>query len=199
MPEYVNYLNASLPDRQAKLAARKEQFARMQQELAEQQAKNYGGAPVVSGGGGSMANAQAIQAALSQIKAGGGKVNPVTGRVSQNWGKSRIKYSAGRHTGMDFAVPVGSTVRSAASGVVTRVGSQGAYGNTVMVRHKDGTTALYAHLAGSGVKAGQRVKAGQAIARSGNTGRSTGAHLHFEIRTRDRYGSDIDPRSWLSR
>lgn len=199
MPNYVNYLNATLPDRQAKLAARKEQFARMQQELAEQQAKNYGNAPIVSGGGGSMANAQAIQTALSQIKTGGKKVSPVSGRVSQNWGKSRIKYAAGRHTGMDFGVPVGTTVRSAASGVVTRVGKQGAYGNTVMVRHKDGTTALYAHLSGSGVRAGQKVKAGQAIARSGNTGRSTGAHLHFEIRTRDRYGSDINPRSWLSR
>lgn len=196
MPEYINYLNASLPDRQAALANRKAEFAAKLQAAMQQSVKNYS-APVISGSGASVATQAQINTAM--FKTTGGKAMPVNTRISQGWGKSRIKYAAGRHTGMDFAAPVGTLVRSAANGVVARVGSEGAYGRTVHVRHPDGTTSVYAHLSGAGVKVGQRVKAGEGIARSGNTGRSTGAHLHFEVRTRDRYGTDINPRNWLGR
>jgi murein DD-endopeptidase MepM/ murein hydrolase activator NlpD len=200
MADYVEYLNASLPDRQAALSSRKSEWAAKLQAAMAQQANNYS-APVVSGSGASIRAASiAGAAALTGMpKTVGGKVSPINGRVSQNWGKSNIHYAAGHHTGMDFGVAVGTPVRAAANGVVVRVGGEGAYGNTVHVRHPDGTTSVYAHLSGFGVKAGQRVKSGQQIARSGNTGRSTGAHLHFEVRTRDRYGSDINPRSWLGR
>jgi murein DD-endopeptidase MepM/ murein hydrolase activator NlpD len=200
MPDYISYLNASLPDRQAALSSRKAEWAAKLQAAMEQQANNYS-APIVSGSGASLQQASiAGAAALTGMpKTVGGKVNPITGRVSQNWGKSRIHYAAGRHTGMDFGVAVGTQVRAAANGIVIRVGGEGAYGNTVHIRHPDGTTSVYAHLSRAGVKAGQRVKSGQSIARSGNSGRSTGAHLHFEVRTRDRYGSDVNPRSWLGR
>lgn len=195
MPDYISYLNASLPDRQAALSSRKAEFAAKLQAAMQQQSTNYG-APVVSGSGASVQTAASL---TGMPKTVGGKSLPINGRISQNWGKSNIHYAAGRHTGMDFGVGVGTRVNAAGNGVVTRVGGEGAYGNTVHIRHPDGTTSVYAHLSRAGVKAGQRVKSGQQIARSGNSGRSTGAHLHFEVRTRDRYGSDVNPRSWLGR
>lgn len=190
--KYTDYLEATLPGRRAALNA---QYA----DIQEQVAKNLS-APVVSGGSGGMVGGSASAQQLSNnFKTVGGKVVPIKAGVSQGWGKSRIKYAAGRHTGVDFGAPVGTRVNAAGNGIVSFVGSEGAYGRTVRVRHPDGSTSLYGHLSGANVKPGQRVKAGQQIARSGNTGRSTGAHLHFEIRTRDRYGSDINPRDWLSR
>jgi murein DD-endopeptidase MepM/ murein hydrolase activator NlpD len=178
-------------------------------KLAEQQAAKNMAAPVVGGSGnvgstsagGSFAssNVNLTASGIKNFKTVGGKVIPVSSRQSQGYGKSRIKYAAGRHTGVDFGAPVGTQVRSAGNGIVTRVGREGAYGNTVHVRQADGTTALYAHLSGSNVKAGQKVKAGQPIAKTGNTGRSTGAHLHFEIRSRDKYGGDINPYDWMGK
>lgn len=202
MANYVEYLNASLPERQAALSSRKNEWAAKLQASMTSDPTGVGGqvaknmsAPVISGS--SSASQGTINAAM--FKNIGGKAMPINARISQEHGKSRIKYAAGRHTGMDFGAAVGTTVRAAANGVVTRVGGEGAYGNTVHVRHPDGTTSVYAHLQRGTVKAGQRVKSGQPIAKSGNTGRSTGAHLHFEVRTRDRYGSDVNPRSWLGR
>lgn len=188
--KYVDYLNATLPGRQADLASRRA-------EIQAQIAKNLS-APTISGGGGGGGGFQAYSGPLN-IPKGGSKVAPIQARQSQGWGKSNIHYAAGRHTGVDFGAPVGTRVNSAANGVVIGVGRQGAYGNVVKVRQADGTTALYGHLSGANVKPGQRVKAGQQIARSGNTGRSTGAHLHFEIRGRDTYGGDINPNDWYSR
>jgi murein DD-endopeptidase MepM/ murein hydrolase activator NlpD len=128
-----------------------------------------------------------------------GKVHPVTGaRISQEWGKSRIKYSAGRHTGMDFSAPSLTPVVAAASGRVVRAGWEGSYGNNIAIRHADGTTTTYGHLNSIGVRPGQTVKAGAYIGKLGNTGRSTGPHLHFEVRKTDKYGGDINPRSWFS-
>lgn len=195
--KYTDYINATLPGRQADLAS---MLQGIKDAAEAQRAKNYS-APVVSGsqGGAPNANVGSTQNFSGQFKTSGSKVNPVTGRTSQGWGKSRIKYAAGRHTGVDFGVGVGTSVRSAANGIVSWVGSQGAYGNTIKVRHPDGYTTLYGHLSGYSVKPGQKVKAGQSIGRSGNSGRSTGAHLHFEVRSRDKYGGDVNPYSWYSR
>jgi murein DD-endopeptidase MepM/ murein hydrolase activator NlpD len=194
MVKYADYLKATLPGRAADLEARKAQF---QQVLSQLQ--NNASAPTVSGSYGVNPSTASLDQLNGNFKAVGNKTLPIDGRVSQNWGASRIKYAAGRHTGMDFAAPIGTPVRSVANGVVARVGRQGAYGNTIHVRHPDGATSVYAHLNGANVRAGQKVKSGQTIGKSGNTGRSTGPHLHFEIRTRDRYGSDVNPRSWLGR
>jgi LysM repeat protein len=89
------------------------------------------------------------------------------------------------YNGVDIAAPVGTTVFAAASGnvVVARSsGWNGGYGQYVVIQHPNGTQTLYAHLSQVYVSAGQSVTQGQAIGASGNTGRSTGAHLHFEVR-----------------
>ena len=88
------------------------------------------------------------------------------------------------HAGMDFSVPVGSDVYATADGVVTYTGYQrGGYGNLVIVDHGYGYTTYYAHLKNTNrVRKGQKVKRGDVIAESGNTGKSTGPHLHYEVR-----------------
>ncbi|MFD9919144.1 transglycosylase family protein [[Kitasatospora] papulosa] len=106
-------------------------------------------------------------------------------------------WSSGYHTGVDFPVPTGTSVKAVASGKVVSAGWAGAYGYEIVVRHDDGRYSQYAHLSSLHVRAGQQVGAGQRIARSGSTGNSTGPHLHFEIRTGPGYGSDIDPLAYL--
>ncbi|WP_028456119.1 M23 family metallopeptidase [Chitinilyticum litopenaei] len=97
------------------------------------------------------------------------------------------------HRGTDFAAPAGSPVYSAGDGTVLRVGSDAAYGNFVEIRHDKTYSTLYAHLQGTvaGLKAGQTVRQGETIAFVGSTGRSTGPHLHYEVRRND---EAIDPR-----
>lgn len=133
-------------------------------------------------------------------KVAGGKTSPIAGgKWGYAYGSRNSRYSSGYHTGWDFSTRQGTPVRAAAGGVVSYTGStRGGYGTYVKVKHSDGTTSLYGHLSGYNVKAGQKVRPGQVIARSGNTGNSSGPHLHFEVRKTDRYGGDINPRSWLS-
>lgn len=106
-------------------------------------------------------------------------------------------WSSGYHTGVDFPVPTGTSVKAVASGRVVSSGWAGAYGYEVVIRHEDGRYSQYAHLSALNVKEGQSVSSGQRIARSGSTGNSTGPHLHFEIRLGPGYGSDIDPLAYL--
>ncbi|GAA2486667.1 hypothetical protein GCM10010393_17210 [Streptomyces gobitricini] len=104
---------------------------------------------------------------------------------------------AHRHTGQDFAVAVGTPVRSIGAGRVRSVSCGGAFGIEVVVRHAGGWHSQYAHLAAPAVAPGQPVVAGQVIGRSGNTGNSTGPHLHFEVRLTPYMGSAVDPVRWL--
>ncbi|MFJ4964650.1 transglycosylase family protein [Streptomyces sp. NPDC088729] len=106
-------------------------------------------------------------------------------------------WSSGYHTGVDFPVPTGTSVKSVAPGRVVSAGWAGAYGYEVVIRHEDGKYSQYAHLSALNVRAGQSVSGGQRIARSGSTGNSTGPHLHFEIRLGPGYGSDVDPLAYL--
>lgn len=85
------------------------------------------------------------------------------------------------HAGLDISVPAGSSVMAAASGVVSAAGFNSARGNFVEVGFGSGNKAIYQHLSDLGVKVGENVKAGQIIGKSGNSGISTGAHLHFEL------------------
>ncbi|MFH8493517.1 M23 family metallopeptidase [Streptomyces coeruleorubidus] len=106
------------------------------------------------------------------------------------------------HSGQDFAVPSGTQVVAAHGGTVVKAGGNGAgdgpaYGNAVVIKHGNGTYSQYAHLSTVKVSIGQVVKTGQEIARSGNTGNSSGPHLHFEIRTTANYGSAVDPVKFL--
>ena len=123
---------------------------------------------------------------------------PIPGAaLSEAYGVVDSEYAAGYHTGTDFAVDAGTAVLAVGDGTVVSAGWQSSYGNTVVIELSDGRYALYAHLSAFEVTAGQQVQAGDLVARSGDTGNSTGPHLHFEIRTSDTYGADVDPLAFL--
>ncbi|MYY86215.1 MULTISPECIES: transglycosylase family protein [unclassified Streptomyces] len=122
---------------------------------------------------------------------------PVAASPSTPYRAAGGSWSKGYHTGVDFAVPTGTSVKAVAAGRVVSAGWGGSYGYQVVIRHTDGKYSQYGHLSALSVKAGQQVGAGQRIARSGSTGNSTGPHLHFEVRTGPGFGSDIDPLAYL--
>ncbi|MEU0144700.1 transglycosylase family protein [Streptomyces sp. NPDC006288] len=125
-----------------------------------------------------------------------GLTAPVSARTGTPYHQAG-SWSSGYHTGVDFPVPTGTSVKAVGSGKVVSAGWAGAYGYEVVIRHGDGRYSQYAHLSSLHVRAGQQVGGGQRIARSGSTGNSTGPHLHFEIRTGPGYGSDVDPLAYL--
>ncbi|HCA86335.1 MAG TPA: peptidase, partial [Streptomyces sp.] len=122
---------------------------------------------------------------------------PVDASTSTPYRASGGSWSSGYHTGVDFSVSTGSTVKSVGSGEVVSAGWAGSYGNQVVIQHEDGKYSQYAHLSSLSVSAGQSVEGGEQIGLSGSTGNSTGPHLHFEIRTSPDYGSDVDPIAYL--
>lgn len=129
---------------------------------------------------------------------GSGYVAPISGSyVSTPYKASSGLWSSGSHTGIDFHAASGTAVHAVGAGTVVEAGWGGAYGNNVVLKMDDGTYTQYGHLSSIGVSVGQKVTAGQQIALSGNTGNTTGPHLHFEARTGPDYGSDIDPIAYL--
>ncbi|GAA3997022.1 hypothetical protein GCM10022384_50200 [Streptomyces marokkonensis] len=124
-------------------------------------------------------------------------VAPVDASTGTPYHQAGSSWSKGYHTGVDFPVATGTSVKSVAAGQVVSAGWGGSYGYQVVVRHADGRYSQYAHLSAISVKDGQSVGAGQRIGRSGSTGNSTGPHLHFEVRTGPGFGSDVDPVAYL--
>lgn len=124
---------------------------------------------------------------------------PVTsGFVGSGFG-SRLDPFSGQmamHAGLDFAAPVGTPILAAAGGVVSLSEYNPAYGNMIVVDHGNGLQTLYAHASKLQVRAGEIVRKGQQIAQVGSTGRSTGAHLHFEVHVN---GAPQNPARFLSR
>ncbi|MBV2154620.1 M23 family metallopeptidase [Kitasatospora sp. SUK 42] len=118
--------------------------------------------------------------------------------TSNPYGVANSEYAAGYHTGVDFAVGPGTPVLAVGNATVESARWDGAYGKEVVLRLDDGRFAQYAHLSALSVSAGDRVSAGQRVGLSGSTGNSTGPHLHFEIRTSNRYGAVINPIAYLS-
>jgi murein DD-endopeptidase MepM/ murein hydrolase activator NlpD len=112
--------------------------------------------------------------------------NRFTSGYGPRWGRM--------HNGTDFAAPHGTPIRSTADGIVTYVGWQSAYGRLIKIKHDFGIETRYAHLSKFRVKKGQRVSRGQHIGDMGNTGRSTGTHLHYEIRIG---GKAINPMKYI--
>ncbi|MDY2680391.1 MAG: peptidoglycan DD-metalloendopeptidase family protein [Lentihominibacter sp.] len=110
----------------------------------------------------------------------------VTSEFGQRWGRL--------HAGLDLGCPVGSNVRAADGGTVTQAGYHGSYGYLVVIDHQNGMETYYAHNSQLLVNVGDKVYQGQHIAESGNTGRSTGPHCHFEIHVN---GSAVNPRTYL--
>jgi murein DD-endopeptidase MepM/ murein hydrolase activator NlpD len=109
---------------------------------------------------------------------------PGDGRLSSGFGLRTDPFTGRQamHRGIDLAAPEGSPVRAALAGVVRSAGERGDYGLAVEVEHPGGYTTLYAHASELLVREGDKVTPGQPIARVGRTGRSTGAHLHLEVR-----------------
>ena len=123
-------------------------------------------------------------------------VYPVWGRISSGFGKRKApkRGASTYHKGVDFAVPIGTAVMASCGGTVTRAGWGSGYGYCVYIQHPDGRSTRYGHLSKVLVKAGQTVSQGQKIALSGNTGVSTGPHLHFEILVG---GGQVNPLKYL--
>ncbi|MDA0782385.1 MAG: peptidoglycan DD-metalloendopeptidase family protein [Rickettsiales bacterium] len=122
---------------------------------------------------------------------------PIDGaRITSGFGKRRhpiLGYNK-MHKGLDFGAPQGTPIYAAGSGVVTKIGKNGSYGNYIQIGHGNGYSTAYAHLKGfkRGLKKGGNVKQGQIIGYVGTTGRSTGPHLHYEVLKHDR---QINPLS----
>ena len=110
----------------------------------------------------------------------------VTSRFGARWGRT--------HTGIDIGAPTGTSIKAVAGGTVIFSGWKGTLGKLVVVSHGNGVQTNYAHCSSLLVSSGQTVSAGQLIAKMGSTGRSTGPHLHFEIRVN---GSAINPQSYI--
>ena len=125
---------------------------------------------------------QFMPASLDYISSGFGyRADPFTG-------------GAAFHAGLDFKGPIGAPIYAAAAGTVRFVGGQQGYGNAVEIDHGNGLMTRYAHMSGFRAQFGQKVEAGQVIGLIGSTGRSTGPHLHFEVRINDR---PVNPRPFL--
>ena len=118
-------------------------------------------------------------------------------QISSNFGKRRDPFlkRIAHHAGIDFRMRYGKTVFSTGSGTVTKAGRSGGYGKMVEIDHGDGFTTRYAHLSKIRVKEGQSVSANANIGAAGSTGRSTGPHLHYEVRFNDKA---INPKRFLN-
>jgi murein DD-endopeptidase MepM/ murein hydrolase activator NlpD len=138
--------------------------------------------------------------ALRPRKVGGGATDlPVDGRITSRFGRRADPIEHGEHrhhAGLDIAAPVGTPIRAVADGVVVSAGDSGGYGLRVVLRHDDGRESVYAHCSRIDVRPGERIHAGETLAAVGSTGRSTGPHLHLEIREG---GTPIDPERALGR
>lgn len=125
-------------------------------------------------------------------------IKPISGgRISSSFGRRNAptKGASTNHKGIDWATPTGTAVMASSGGTVIRAGWGSGYGYVVYIRHEDGRETRYAHLSKVLVKTGEKVKQGQKIALSGNTGRSTGPHLHFEMHIN---GRPVNPLEYFN-
>ncbi|GAA4117348.1 hypothetical protein GCM10022215_17870 [Nocardioides fonticola] len=147
-----------------------------------------------------------LERAASKARRNGQTVEPVVEAgtlkplpVTYPYGVKNDSYAAGHHTGEDHACPIGSLAISTVWGEVVQVSTSGgswgsAYGTVVVLRARSGHDVGYCHLSKTRVKVGDVVRPGTIIGETGNSGNSTGPHLHFEVRPAGgRYGSDVDP------
>ena len=122
---------------------------------------------------------------------------PVVGyETNSRFGLRRLSFErrARMHEGLDYAAPAGTPILAAAEGRVIRTGTSSSYGRFVEIQHANGVTSFYAHMSRIAVSEGDLMAAGETIGAVGSTGRSTGPHLHFEIR---RDGQQINPENFL--
>ena len=117
--------------------------------------------------------------------------------ISSGFGYRRDPFTrrGAMHKGLDFKGAIGTPIRAASAGRVSFVGWKGGYGKTVEITHGNGLMTRYAHMSRFNAKVGQRVAAGETIGAIGNTGRSTGPHLHYEVRIA---GAPVDPSPYMT-
>lgn len=143
---------------------------------------------ITSSGGSKVSTSRALS--YKKIDLGMNLIRPVSGiltsRYGYRWGST--------HTGIDIGVAMGTSIKAAAGGTVSFSGWKGSLGQLVVISHGNGIQTYYGHCSKLLVSAGQKISAGQVIAKVGSTGRSTGPHLHFEIRIN---GSSINPQSYI--
>ena len=121
---------------------------------------------------------------------------PVQGCITSRFGTRRIGRHTEFHPGLDIAVPIGTEVFATADGEVVFAARQSGYGNLVVIDHGNGVTTRYGHLSKISVTSGQQMNRGNAIGLSGSTGRSTGTHVHYEVREN---GAPTNPMKWSGR
>ncbi|MEU1478724.1 M23 family metallopeptidase [Streptomyces sp. NPDC001668] len=182
----------TLEQRNAGLAALKQDIERRLEE-ARGQLQGQADASVAAG-----SCPGAVRLEQPQQAPAGAWVTPVAVyELSAGFGSGGSRW-VNRHTGQDFAVPIGTPVRAVGAGRVVKVSCGGAFGIEIVVEHPDGYYTQYAHLAAATVDQGESVVPGQWIGQSGTTGNSTGPHLHFEVRVTPETGSAVDPVPWLA-
>ena len=124
---------------------------------------------------------------------------PVSGYLTDDFGVRNNPFSGEgfeSHQGLDIAAEFGTPVQATADGIVIMAESHSGYGNLVAIYHSNGITTRFGHLSKIGVEVGQRVKRGDQIGNVGSTGRSTGPHVHYEIRENDQ---PVDPQRYLGK
>ncbi|MBK6707293.1 MAG: M23 family metallopeptidase [Sphingomonadales bacterium] len=136
---------------------------------------------------------EALEMALAGIPT---SMPAAVGLMSSRFGYRSDPFNGGAamHAGLDFKGPIGTPILAAADGKITSAGWQGGYGNCIEITHANGLVTRYAHMSGFTASLGQDVKRGDQIGRMGSTGRSTGSHLHFEVRIN---GAAINPLKFL--
>ncbi|WP_244524176.1 M23 family metallopeptidase [Blastococcus sp. DSM 46786] len=139
------------------------------------------------------AERDALAAANATEAASGRAVPPTTGRVTSCYGS---RWGT-MHYGVDIAAPIGTPIYAPEAGRVLQAGPASGFGLAVYVQHPDGSITVYGHINDYFVQAGQQLTVGQQIAEVGNTGQSTGPHLHFEVRTGGLNANRSNPMPWL--
>lgn len=122
---------------------------------------------------------------------------PVNGVLTSGFGKRPDPFTdaESHHYGIDIAAPYGTEIGVCADGIIEKTGCESGYGNFVIVKHSDNFKSLYGHCSRICVSEGEKIKAGETVALVGSTGRSTGNHLHFEIRIN---GQKVNPLWYLT-
>ncbi|MFI5711586.1 M23 family metallopeptidase [Kribbella sp. NPDC051620] len=176
--------------RQAKLTANATLTARRALALSAAKAQAAAKAKALA-----KAAAAAKAEALAKAAAAPKVVLPTTGyHLTAGFGQAGGRW-ARNHTGLDFAAPLGTPIRSVMAGEVIQADYEGAYGRQVKVRHADGTVTSYSHMSEFDVSVGDTVQAGTQVGAIGVTGNTTGPHVHFEVLPGG--GDPIDPKPWL--
>lgn len=165
-------------------------------DMIADQLRESGGASAGAGAAGPAGAARGVKrgGAVTQLSTAVGA--PVSGRLTSGFGHRRHPVHGGGdfHKGIDIAAPIGTPVKSPFAGTVAKVGENPYLGKYVMVDHPGGFRSVYGHNSEITVKAGDTIAAGHPIARSGNSGRSTGPHVHYGL---FKDGKPVDPMRWI--